>query len=70
MTGIDFVPIKRTGTKKRKLMLWVDEYDVERMEQLEPVNITVQEKIRQMVKTFLDSGNLAIGNGDEDLEGL
>ena len=64
---VDFVPIKRTKTKKAKIMLYLDEYDKERMDDLPPYDVTTQEKIRQLIKAFLDRGELGIG---DDLEGL
>jgi predicted DNA-binding protein (UPF0251 family) len=52
----DFFPIKKTGTKKTQILLRMDEYDFERLEELEPYTVTVQEKLRQIVKMFLDGG--------------
>lgn len=65
---IEFSPIKRTRSKKAKVMLLLDEYDRDRLMELDPVGVTVQEKIRQIIKAFLED-DLGI-DLDSDLEGL
>jgi hypothetical protein len=63
-----FAPIKRTRSKKAKVMLLLDEYDRDRLMELSPVSVTVQEKIRQIIKAFLDE-DIDV-NLDGDLTGL
>ena len=66
---MDFYSVKKTKTKKVNMMLWFDENDRDRLENLEPHDITVQTKIRQIIKAFLD-GDTATGKPDGDLDGL
>ena len=60
-----FVRIDRNKIRKRKMMLWIDESQVSELELMPPVDITVQEKIRQIVKGFLEEDIT-----ESDIEGL
>jgi len=62
---MDFLQIKKTSSRKRKMMLWIDEDLVSKLELMPPVDITVQEKIRQIVKGFMEEDVT-----DDDIEGL
>jgi hypothetical protein len=57
-----FQDIKRTKVPKKKLMLWVDQDIVDKIEELKPPSITVQEAIRQVLNHYV--------NEDDYLEGL
>lgn len=52
----DFKMIKRSKQKKKKLMLWIDQEVVDSFELMEPTNITTQEKMRQVLRHFVDHG--------------
>ncbi len=52
----EFFPIQRTRTHKTQVLLRLDVYDYERLDELQPQNVSVQEKLRQIVKMFLDGG--------------
>ena len=60
-----FVRIDRNKIRKRKMMLWIDESQVSELELMPPVDITVQEKIRQIVKGFLEEDIT-----ESDIDGL
>lgn len=62
---MDFLQIKKTSSRKRKMMLWIDEDLVSKLELMPPVDITVQEKIRQIVKGFMEEDVT-----EDDIEGL
>ena len=67
----EFFHIHRTRTKKTQVLLRFDQYDYERLEELPPHDITVQEKLRQMIKVFLEEGDpVPAKENDDDLEGL
>ena len=69
----EFYPIQRTRSKKTQVLLRFDTYDYERLDELDPVGITVQEKLRQIIKLFLDGGfeeSSAPAPVDDDLDGL
>ncbi len=51
-----FKLIKRSKQKKKKLMLWIDVDIVGVFEEMHPQNITVQEKMRQVLRHFADGG--------------
>ena len=57
-----FQDIKRTKVPKKKLMLWVDQDIIDKIEELKPPSITVQEAIRQVLNHYV--------NEDDYLEGL
>jgi len=61
---MEFAPIHRTGTQKIKLMLWMDKRDKDKLHSLKPYNVTVQEKIRQILKAFLE-GDTSPDIGEE-----
>jgi len=52
----EFYPIKSTRTAKTQVLLRFDTYDYDRVADLHPHNVTVQEKLRQIIKMFLDEG--------------
>ena len=60
-----FVRIDRNKIRKRKMILWIDESQVSELELMPPVDITVQEKIRQIVKGFLEEDIT-----ESDIDGL
>lgn len=49
-----FKQVKRTTTKKKKLMLWVDNSLIEEIESLKPRGITTQEAIRQILAYYVE----------------
>ena len=51
---MDFKVVKKSFTKKRKLMLYIDKSVCDQLDDMPPNTITVQEKVRQIVKNFLD----------------
>ena len=53
---IEFLNIKRTTTSKKKLMLWINTDICEAFEGMPPAGITVQEKMRQVLKHFVEGG--------------
>jgi len=55
---MNFKDIKRTKVPKRKLMLWVDEEYLQKLEGMKPPTITLQESIRQIIKYYIDEGDL------------
>lgn len=63
---MEFFNVQRTRSKKTQVLLRIDSYDYERLEELPPHDVTVQTKLRQIVKMFLDGGL----DEPDDLEGL
>lgn len=57
---MDFKEVKKSYTKKRKLMLYIDKDICELIDDMQPNTITVQEKIRQILQEFVtdDMGGL------------
>ena len=51
---MDFLEVKKTQTKKKKLMLWIDRELIEKLDEIKPAKITTQEAIRQIVKGFIE----------------
>ena len=58
---MEFKDVKKTHTKKRKLMLWVDESLCNQIEELKPPSITLQEAIRQVLKFYVQDDALLEG---------
>ena len=55
--------VKKTHSKKKKLMLWIDTELVEALDVMKPPAITVQECIRQIIAHY-------VNESDDELEGL
>ena len=53
---MDFMNIKRSTSDKKKLMLWIGTDIVETFEAMDPAGITVQEKMRQVLRHFVEGG--------------
>lgn len=53
---VDFLSVKKSHAKKKKMMLWIDLADLDRIEEVKPPEITNQEAIRQIIKNFLEEG--------------
>ena len=58
---VEFRDVKKSRTKKRKLMLWVDESLCSQIEQMKPPSITLQEAIRQVLKYYVQDDALLEG---------
>ena len=54
--SLEFQNIKRTTTTKKKLMLWINIDICEAFEGMDPPGVTVQEKMRQVLKHFVEGG--------------
>lgn len=54
--SLEFQNIKRTTTTKKKLMLWINIDICEAFEGMSPPGVTVQEKMRQVLKHFVEGG--------------
>ena len=54
---MDFLPIKKSFTKKKKLMLWIDMEIIDTLDSMKPPHITIQEAIRQILKNFIEDGD-------------
>lgn len=54
--SLEFQNIKRTTTTKKKLMLWINIDICEAFEAMDPPGVTVQEKMRQVLKHFVEGG--------------
>jgi hypothetical protein len=52
--SIEFNYVKRSPSKKRKMMLWIEETVIDRIENAKPNEITSQEAIRQLLVYALD----------------
>lgn len=53
---MEFTPVKKTKRPKVKMMLWLEADVKDSLESLQPTNITVQEKIRQIIDLYLEEG--------------
>ena len=51
---MEFEDVRKTRTKKKKMMLWIDRDLIERLDELKPPRITTQEAIRQVIKSFVE----------------
>jgi hypothetical protein len=51
---MEFRTVKRSFSKKKKLMLFIDEELIEKLEKMKPIEITNQEAIRQIVRDFIE----------------
>ena len=49
---MEFKIVKKSYTKKKKLMLYIDREVLDVLDDMEPTSITVQEKIRQILKEY------------------
>lgn len=47
---MDFRVVKKSHTKKKKLMLWVEEALIEKIDMIKPNEITTQEAMRQLLE--------------------
>jgi hypothetical protein len=50
---MDFKIKKRSHSNKKKLMLWIDQDLIDRLEGIKPDEITVQEAIRQLTEEYV-----------------
>lgn len=55
---MQFKEVKKSYTKKRKLMLYIEKDVCDQLDDMEPHTITIQEKVRQIVKNFLDDDGM------------
>lgn len=51
---MDFKSVKRSHSKKKKIMLYIDESLIDSIEAIKPIEITVQEAIRQICRDFIE----------------
>ena len=58
---MEFRTIKRSFSKKKKLMLFIDEELIEKLEKMKPIEITNQEAIRQIVRDFIEDHEMLGG---------
>jgi len=49
---MEFKIVKKSYTKKKKLMLYIDREVLDVLDDMQPTTITVQEKIRQILKEY------------------
>ena len=49
---MEFKIVKKSYTKKKKLMLYIDKEVLDVLDDMQPTTITVQEKIRQILKEY------------------
>lgn len=47
---MDFRIVRKSHSKKRKLMLWVEEALIEKIDMVKPAEITTQEAMRQLLE--------------------